>query len=101
MKSKKVKIEKKNDYIISYNPYDNIEDRRIILRKQAVLIGPEKLIKLIGKLAKKETSNSKIFSNISKDKLWLQKNYGIKQNNNINRSKKSKRSKRCRRGQIV
>lgn len=80
-----------------YDPSDKLENRHNYLRKAAVLLGPDRLVKDLSKLSQKETNNSKTFTNICKDKIWVQKNYTIK-NKNL---KKSKRSKRCRRGAIV
>ena len=65
-------------------------------------MGPEKIIKILSKLSKIQTNqNSKLFTNISKDKIWVQKNYSEKFKKSLQRSQKSKRSKRCKRGAIV
>jgi hypothetical protein len=103
MKSLKLKCKKsvKNNLnFTDYDPNDKLDYRHNSLRKALVLLGPEKLIKILSKLSKKETNkNSKTFTNISKDKIWVQKNYSEKfKNKNI---KRSKRSKRCKRGAIV
>lgn len=102
MKSTKLKSKKsiKNNLKISnYDPNDKLDIRHNSLRKALVILGPEKLIQTLSKLSKKETKNSKIFTNISKDKIWVQKNYSNKFKNKV--IKKSKRSKRCKRGSIV
>ncbi len=102
LKSKKsVKKSVKNILKISnYDPNDKLDIRHNSLRKALVILGPEKLIKTLSTLSKKETNkNSKVFTNISKDKIWVQKNYSEKFKNKL--LKKSKRSKRCKRGAIV
>ena len=83
-------------YDLGYDPINDQDKRRNILRRAVVIYGPTDLIKKLNMIYKKNKNiNNNIYITVCSDKKWISNNYiKTKPKHKIKKSIRSKRSKR-------